>query len=336
MNKKMKQGLILGSLLSISLLIYVLAQLNWASFLASWQTLQFSWLLLAALLVLLVLALRALRWLLVTQISFRDYIAVWQATNIGYLGNLIYPARAGELLRIVAFSHFTDHSLGRTLSGSVLDRVMDMLGITVVLLLVLNFQASQQLEADLHLRIQALTQTLLIVVFSGLLMLLFALPWLQQRCQQWQIQVDHTWWQRLKKVLLQIFQGAQPLRNPVRLISVILLTVLVFSCDYALIWLIFHAFGWTLPYSAAITTGAFMMLGSALPAAPGYIGVYQLAAVWGLGLYHLPAEQAVAFSLVYQLMIFMIIGIQGSAVVAYKGFALSLPNTEQPKHKDTM
>ena len=41
---------------------------------------------------------------------------------------------------------------------------------------------------------------------------------------------------------------------------------------------------------------------SALPSAPGYVGVYQLAAVWSLSSYNVPSYQAIAAAFVLQIV----------------------------------
>ena len=61
-----------------------------------------------------------------------------------------------------------------------------------------------------------------------------------------------------------------------------LLSALAFSLDYSAFWLMLRAFDWSLPVQAAMTVGVFLAIGSLLPAAPGYVGIYQVACVLAL------------------------------------------------------
>lgn len=311
----LKQSLILGSLISIALLIYVFYGLDWAVFLQTWQHIQISYLLIAALILWLILWLRAWRWLIISHISASHFIAVWQALNIGYLGNLIYPARAGEVMRVFAFAHLTKTPMAHSLSSSILDRLMDMLLGSLVLLGVLTVHGTQRFgETVLHS-----AKNLFIVLCLALIALLLWLPHWLRWIEGWRFAETATWKQRGQQWLLQALHSIHPLRHPLRLLLVLTVNSLIFALDYALLWCLLIAFGWNLPYMAAVTTGVFIMLGAMLPTAPGYIGIYQIAAVLGLGLYQIAEAQALAFSIVYQLMSFAIIGTQGGIILFYKG-----------------
>ncbi len=309
----LKNSLILGSLISFALLIYVFYGLDWQSFWQAWQGLQFEKVLLACVIFWLLLWLRAWRWALVSHVK-GQLLAIWQALNIGYLGNLIYPARAGEVMRVFAFSHFTHSTMAHSLSSSVLDRLLDILMASLVLLFVLAVHGSEQFgSAVLHS-----TQSLFVLIVLGLLILLLGLPKWLRWVEGWRFAETATWKQRGQTWLIQALSAIHPLRHPLRLLAILLVNCLIFALDYFLLWLLFRAFGWSLPYMAAVTTGVFMMLGASLPSAPGYIGVYQVAAVLGLGLYQVAEAQALAFSIVYQLMSFVLIGVQGGVIMFYK------------------
>ena len=117
--------IILGTLISLILLIIVFSHLDWQAFFNSLKTIRPLEIVVAGLTILLIVALRALRWTLVAGMPLSKFKPFWQGVNIGYLGNLIYPARAGEVLRIVAVHHFVPLSIGRTVSSAVIDRMWD-------------------------------------------------------------------------------------------------------------------------------------------------------------------------------------------------------------------
>ena len=70
------------------------------------------WLILSAVFIIFGVFIRSFRWNEITGFNIRNLRQFWDATNLGYLGNLIYPARAGEILRIVALKRFIAISEG--------------------------------------------------------------------------------------------------------------------------------------------------------------------------------------------------------------------------------
>jgi len=78
---------------------------------------------------------------------------------------------------------------------------------------------------------------------------------------------------------------------------------LPYSCDALILWFLLFAFGLGLPFTAALTLLVFLTAGFALPAAPGYVGTYLVACIFALQLYSGGASQAVAFLVVFQLIL---------------------------------
>lgn len=56
----------------------------------------------------------------------------------------------------------------------------------------------------------------------------------------------------------------------------------------------------SLPIEAPLLLWVFLAASSALPSAPGYVGVYQVAAIFALSFYGVKASPAVAVALVLQ------------------------------------
>jgi hypothetical protein len=99
-------------------------------------------------------------------------------------------------------------------------------------------------------------------------------------------------------------------------------TVLAYCVDYAILWLFLGAFEWSLPIHAAMTVGVLLAIGSMLPAAPGYIGIYQIACLLALGPYGIGESAALAYSVVAQGATLLVIGLLGAVVAIRYGFRL--------------
>jgi len=315
MNSK-KLVIIFGTLLSIVLLIVVFSRLDWQAFLTAISTIRLPQVLLAAGLIVILIALRSLRWNLVAQMPLAQFKHFWQAANIGYLGNMIYPARAGEVLRIAAIHQLTSLVLGRAITSSVIDRMLDMMIVGIFTLLVLWIHAQ---KIDPNIAKGVLGVFILVTVVLVLLMILADSLYI--RVQRWK--APKPWQLRLQDLLLHALESIQTFRQTRNWVVVLLLTAFIFLVDYFWMWQIMTAFGWDLPFEAALTVGVFILLGISLPSAPGYIGIYQVACVLALGLYGIDESVAVAYSIVLQMLIFTVIGVQGMLVTAYCGFNLS-------------
>lgn len=306
-----------GIALSIGLLITVFAKLDWVAFWKIIQHVDFIMLLLAWLMIMSNIAIRAFRWLVISGRSVKEFPAFWEAGNVGYLGNTIYPARAGEALRIIAIHHFVNLPFGHALSSSFIDRLLDILILGLLAILVVTIHGGQVLNP-------MLIKWLPYFVAGGMLsigiIVHFAQPianWIEART--WQ----GKWPQKFQRLLHQAIDGLTPLKRPGQLSMILLITLVVYGLDAFTRLQIMHAMGWDLPLDAALTVIVFVVAGSLLPSAPGYVGVYQVACVVALGFYHVSTTEAVAYSLVMQLSEFIVIISQGLISISLRGFNLT-------------
>lgn len=84
------------------------------------------------------------------------------------------------------------------------------------------------------------------------------------------------------------------------------------------------AFSISAPYMAAVVGLVFLCIGSMLPAAPGFIGTYQLFIVAGLQVYGVPETQAFALSIFMNLYVMVLTSIVGVLVFMTDGGMVSL------------
>jgi hypothetical protein len=162
-------------------------------------------------------------------------------------------------------------------------------------------------------------------VLSIGLMVHFAEPiaaWIDKRT--WQ----GKWAQKIKRLLHQAVDGLKSLKRPFQLSFILLITIVIYGLDAFLRLQFMSALGWDLPIDAAFTVIVFVVAGSLLPSAPGYVGIYQVACVVALGLYHISTTEAVAYSLVMQLSEFLVIISQGLISISLRGFNLTSARRE--------
>jgi uncharacterized membrane protein YbhN (UPF0104 family) len=96
--------------------------------------------------------------------------------------------------------------------------------------------------------------------------------------------------------------GAGVLRDPSLLFGTTVWSVALWVFNSVGAWIAFRAFGFDLPFTAALFLQSAIALAVSIPSAPGFVGVYHgmvtfvLATLWGV-----PREQAGAFAIGFHL-----------------------------------
>jgi len=295
----------LGIAISAAFLSYALLNLDWAVFARAMSSISYEWVVASVAVLFSTMILRATRWHIITGLPAGNWIDVWGAASVGYLGTAILPARAGELLRVVRLQRLPNISPATVVGSSIIDRIFDGLGLCLLIGPTLVLVASQS-EISQYLVIVAslfavlATLATFFVVFGGRIHF-------ETRLRS--IEVVQRWYR-------EAHSGLQPLRKPRTLMILFFLLVTTSALDVSACWLLFLAFSWSLPFSAALVFLVLLSVATALPSTPGYVGVYQIAAMAALQGYGVDGSEAVAFGTVLQIASFLLFVIVG--VSAYR------------------
>ena len=298
-------GLITGSLI----FCVVLWRMDWPVFIKALLAVDGILLFLCAILLGVGVASRALRWSIIADSGISNYYAFWCSTLVGYLSNMLYPGRAGEVIRIVAVTKLTDVSPGRAAGSALTDRVMD--GMTLGLLLTgISFYA----QLPEYWRYLAMTMSVGAGIAAAALIIFICVD--EAQLPEWQII------KRLRPFLMQLISGLKGLRNPRVSMAVLLVHGVAFGLDFLTYYVLLCSFGWRLPFEAAVILKVLMTAASSLPSTPGYLGVYQIAAIAGLSLYSIDESQAVAFSILWQVIQLFVFAVQMGGVIVRRQYLL--------------
>jgi uncharacterized membrane protein YbhN (UPF0104 family) len=88
--------------------------------------------------------------------------------------------------------------------------------------------------------------------------------------------------------------------------------VVIWTLDAVGTVIVGAALGFRIPIAVAFLLIAGLGLGSALPSTPGYVGIYQFVAVTVLTPFGFSRTDAIAYILVAQALIYVVIGFWGS------------------------
>jgi len=256
------------------------------------------------------LLLRAARWRLLLQaqapVSFRT--TFW-AVAAGYFGNSFLPARGGEVLRSHLIQSRSSLSLSYVLATALSERVADAVALIVIGAIVSRFapHASRWMnKVSISLSLIGLTAiaalSLLPLLKTPLDRLLAGSP-------------------KLRTIVQQTLLGIRSLHHAKRLAQFAALTAVIWFLDAVATSTLARSLSIVMPLSLAMLLIVGLSLSSALPATPGYVGIYQFVAVTVLKPFGVSPSSAIAFILFTQALDYIIITALGLlAITRYTPF----------------
>jgi glycosyltransferase 2 family protein len=307
-----------GIALSAGLLAWVLYQIPLHDV---WMTLRTSnvWLFIAASATATIcVPLRAIRWrpILDPVAPTLPYGALWRATAVGMMVNNVVPARVGEVARGYALTREQPRvPFPAALASLAVDRMFDALVVlilTVIPMLLPSFPKGAMIGHVSAARAAVAGAILLGGVTVILYGIVFFPSWLIGAYASVARKVAPRLEQPGRNALTHFAAGLSVLRSPLRFARVLFWTVLHWLCNGLAFWLGFLAVGIHVPYGAALFLQGVIALGVAIPAAPGFFGVFEAFGIVGLGLFAVPRAQATAWAIGYHLVSFAPITIIGA------------------------
>jgi uncharacterized protein (TIRG00374 family) len=254
------------------------------------------------------LFLRAYRWriLLNAEGTVSVPTAFW-ATAAGYFGNNFLPARAGELVRTLMISSRSELDTTYVLATALSERVADAIALVVIsalVLLTLPAQPGWLAGAAKPFGILGL----LGAVAIGILPMLGSVG----RTAIERAPLPHALRPKLITAMEHGLRGLRAFHDARRLSGFLGLTVLIWNLDALGTVIGGAALGFRIPIAVAFLLIAGLGLGSALPSTPGYVGIYQFVAVTVLTPFGFSRTDAIAYILVAQALMYVVIGFWGS------------------------
>jgi uncharacterized protein (TIRG00374 family) len=240
-------------------------------------------------------ALRAQRWrILLRPVVHAPYGPALSATLIGFAASMVLPLRLGEIVRPALFARRVRIPLTPAVASIVIERLLDMLLVLGCFVVVTG--AYPQLAAY---RAMALG---LGAGGGGLLAMLYLMARNRDRADAWFERLATRLPLRAQRVLRPIvhgvLDGARGLGDGRTLVLMLIFSAVLWGLIVQTYLLSFLALDLRVPLVAAslatvVVVAAFVFL----PQAPGFVGTWQAACVLSLGLFGVPKEQAVGYSL---------------------------------------
>jgi uncharacterized protein (TIRG00374 family) len=256
------------------------------------------------------LFLRAYRWriLLSAETPIGIPLAFW-ATAAGYFGNNFLPARAGEFVRTFMIAGRSRLSKTFVLTTAFTERFADGIALVVItglVLMVMPGKTPWLANAARGFAGVGIVGVLGIAILPRIEN--FARGVLER------LPVSAGLHVRLAHVLEHGLRGLRAFHDWTRLLGFIGLTIVVWSIDATATVLGSRALHLDpgISYPIAFILIAALGLGSAVPSAPGYVGIYQFISVAVLTPFGFTKTSAIAYIIFFQALNYLVVGLWGS------------------------
>jgi uncharacterized protein (TIRG00374 family) len=267
---------------------------------------------------------RAWRWhYLLKPIKNIPTKTVFPVTTIGYMGNNIYPARAGEVLRAVILKRREQVPISASLATIIVERIFD--GVVMLGFVFINLSELAKLTGSSGFvgSIQSLALWGSLAFFGALgIFLLAAMFPVRTACLgQWFI--DHLVPARFREqtsgIMHKFLDGLASLRSPWNILMVFFTSVLIWLLETGKYWFVMHAFDFSVSFFALMLMNGIVNLATTLPSAPGYIGTFDAPGIAILTAYGVPQAVATGYTLVLHAALWFPITVLGAYYLAHEG-----------------
>jgi hypothetical protein len=269
----------------------------------------------------LIFPLRARRWRTILDPIYPKlpFGPLWRATAIGMMVNNVVPARAGEVARAYVLTRETPVPFSTSIASIAVDRVFDAI---VVLLLAFLSVLDPRFPANVRIAGESIVSWAIagasligvaVVVFYALVF--FPAP-LIRIFELFARRLSPKIEERGRAALVTFSEGLSVLRSPKHFAAVMGWTIAHWLMNAIGWWIAMLAVGIDAPFSSALLLQAMVALGVAVPAAPGYFGVFEKVAVLGLAIYSVSPSLATSWALGFHVLSFLPITIFGAIYAA--------------------
>jgi uncharacterized protein (TIRG00374 family) len=307
-----------GLVVSIGLLYWTLHDVRLGDVLGHARRARVGWLVAGVALATLTFPIRTLRWRLI----LRDVdghrlplVPLWRALAVGFMANNLLPARAGEVARAYMANRLLPVRFTTALASVGVERVFDglvMVGLIALGVTLPSFPRDATIEG---VRVARIVGTLGVVFGAALVTALLVVHrpalWLGLARRLLGRVLPTAAAQRLVSIAEGLVAGLSVFTHPGHFIGVVTWSLVLWVVNAASFWAVFRAFDLALPPEASIVLQGLIGFGVAVPASPGFVGVFEAITRVTLGFYGVPADLAVSYAVTYHITTFVPITVLG-------------------------
>jgi uncharacterized protein (TIRG00374 family) len=301
--------LVLTYAVSFVSLLWALRGYDFSQVMSDIRSVKWAWVLLAVMLDLSVYVFHGWRWN--TLLSPVKRLPLWrtvQAIFVGLFANEVLPLRPGEIIRCYLLAHWSELPLSLTLTSMAIERVMDGIWLVVAFWISASLMNMPRPLVD-FVELMAV----------GLLAASLLFVWILFHKQHaHSVMSGQKWAQKFLHVLDEIHH----MGNWRTLAASFGITSLYWLFQVFSIWALFKSYEMDLSVWPASVFLVITRLGTAIPSAPGNVGVFNSVAKMALRLFDVEPGVAVALSTLIFVALTLPLLIAGFVAAALTGLRI--------------
>ncbi|MHC1782856.1 MAG: lysylphosphatidylglycerol synthase transmembrane domain-containing protein [Anaerolineaceae bacterium] len=314
-----------GLVISIGFLFLALRGLQFEQVWQTMQMAQYAWLIPGIAVYFVGVWVRAWRWhYLLRPVKKIPTSTMFPIVAIGYMGNNIYPARAGEVLRAVVLQRREGVPVSASLATIIVERVFD--GVVMLAFVFLNLPQLANLTDSSgfigSIQSLALWGAAAFIGALAVFMLAAMFPFTAERITRRLIDrlMPSRWRERAHQISGRFLGGLESLRSPQEAVMIFLTSVLIWLLETGKYWFVMQAFPFQVSFFALMLMNGIVNLATTLPSAPGYVGTFDAPGIALLQAYGVSGEIAAGYTLVLHVALWVPITLLGAYYFAREGF----------------
>ena len=318
----------LGVLISILFLWLALRGLKLGDFWSTVKQANYWWILPGIAIYFIGVWARAWRWhYLLGPIKKIPTKTMFPITTIGYMGNNIYPARAGEVLRAVILKRKEGVPVSASLATIIVERIFD--GVVMLAFVFINLPELAKLTTSSGIMgtIEQVSLWGTAAFVSALVVFLLAamFPAVTAGIGDWFIDrfLPERFKEKTRGIMHKFLDGLASLRSPFNVLMVFLTSVVIWLLETAKYWFVMHAFNFKVSFFALMLMNGIVNLFTTLPSAPGYIGTFDAPGIAVLTAYGVDQATAAGYTLTLHVALWLPITLVGAWFLAREGIKWS-------------
>ena len=321
----------IGVIISVVFLYLVLRKLELVDFWQALKTANYWWIVPGVLVYFVGVWARAWRWhYLLRPVKSVSTSTMFPIVAIGYMGNNIYPARAGEVLRAIVLKRRQGVPVSASLATIIVERILD--GVVMLAFVFVNLSELMRLSGvsvsvgSWRVGIQDVAVWGSVIFIGALLVFLLAamFPRPAEKLVAWF--VNRLVPARLREKVLGISNrflgGLESLRSPVDALMVFLTSIVIWLLETGKYWFVMHAFpghGFPVSFFTLMLMNGVVNLATTIPSAPGYVGTFDAPGIAVLQAYGVEKATATGYTLVLHIALWVPITLLGAYYLAREG-----------------
>lgn len=316
----MKKNIVIGILVSVLLVYLSVRGIPWADVSRGMAAMRWSFAVPALIAMFLMQVFRSIRWgVILSPIQKVPPLDLFSITSVGFLAIVSLPARLGELARPYLVTQRSRVRMSAALGTVFVERVFD--GATVLCVFALT-PLLTPLPPWL-LRSGLIFFALTVVLIAGMTFMLLRRKRALALLHPLLARLPAPYGEKIAGLIDHFIDGFQMIMDGRRLLAVASLSVVIWLLDVFAIYILFPAFDLALPAGAALVVMIVLVIGIAIPTAPGFVGNWHFACILALGLFGVAKPEALTFAIVYHVLSIGIVIVLGLPFLPFYRLSLT-------------